>query len=125
MLEFCFSCWTTTFRRKGSVCQKVSISVGQYQFLSRTTHRVFLKLERIFLKFYIKVESLRVEKLTEPNFSEKFSFSEKATKFLQNRVFWLLSRNLCFDVSFLNLKMVHNSVIYDSAKFASGSSAAV
>ena len=45
---------------------------------------------RVLLKFYMKLMGLKVQKLTQPNFSEKFSFfGKKAQKFLQNWVFGL------------------------------------
>ena len=59
-----------------SVDQCVSMSVGQlvsYQFFSKMTHR-------IFLKFYMKLEGVKCQKLTNPNFSEKFSFWGKNQK---------------------------------------------
>ena len=54
----------------------VTMSVGlkvSYQFFSVSAHR-------IFLKFYMKLEGLKGQKLMEPNFSEKFSFWGKSPK---------------------------------------------
>ena len=49
-----------------SVYQYVSMPLGHsvsYQFFPKMAHS-------IFLKFYMKLEGLKVQKLTEPNFSE-------------------------------------------------------
>lgn len=71
------SFWTPTFRPRGfyettfvsrSMCQYVSVSV--ISFFSKVAHRNFLN-------FYIKLEGLKDQKLTETSFSEKFLFLGK------------------------------------------------
>ena len=52
-----------------SVDHYVSRSAGRYA--SRSVNST---ADRIFVKFYMKLESLKGQKLTKPNFSEKFSF---------------------------------------------------
>ena len=64
------------------LCVAISVGLkGSYQFFS-------VRAQRIFLKFYIKLEGLKGQKMTEPIFSEKL----------------------------ITVKMMHNSDPYDSAK---------
>ena len=72
-------------------------------FFSRT-------VDRIFLKFNIKLEALNHQNLRKPNFSEKCG---KAPKFLKNKVFWLFTKIQSFDVSLFNPTMEHYNVVYD------------
>ena len=68
----------------------VTMSVGlkvSYQFFSVRAHR-------IFLKFYMKLEGLKDQKLTEPNFSEKFLFWGKSLKIPPKLDFLALAKNL-------------------------------
>ena len=47
----------------------------------------------IFLKYYIKLEGLKSQKLAKPHFLEDSHFSEKAREFLQKKgFFWLLEK---------------------------------
>ena len=48
---------------------------------------------KIFLKYYIKLEGLKSQKLAKPHFLEDSHFSEKAQKFLQKKGFFGFWKN--------------------------------
>ena len=70
----------------------------------RTAHR-------IFLKFYMKLEGLNGQKLTKLNILEKFSFLGKYRKIPPELGLLAFLKNL------IHCLTVHNSVLYNSAKF--------
>ena len=91
-----------------SVFQKVS-----YQFFSKTVHRICLNI-------YMKLEGRKSKKLTQLNFSEKFLFWGNSPKIPPKQGFFAFAKKKkkSINMSFFTLKMVHNSVLYDSAKTA-------
>ena len=80
------------------------MSVGQQALFSKSNHR-------IFLKFYMKLEGRKVQKLMDFNFQKKFHFGEKSQTFLQNRVQWVLPNIQSIDVSIFIQKIVHSNVL--------------
>ena len=73
----------------------------------------------------MNLEGLKGQKLMKRNFSKNVHLGEKAQKFLQNRLFWAFAKNLICSCVFFTPKMVHISVLYDSAKSVSGKNLAL
>ena len=94
-----------------SVCQHGRLSACQlvcHQSFSSMAHR-------IFPKFYMQLECLKVEKLTGPIFFRNSHFKEKTKKSSKIEFFWLLLKIESIFV-FFYLKVVNKSILHDSAK---------
>ena len=95
-------------------------TMSLYQFVSRLVIRSSQKrLIGFFSKFYMKLEDLKGQKLTELNVPKTSRFRRKAKKFLQSRGFWALARKVIdwsINIRFFNLKMVRNTLLNGSAK---------
>ena len=98
--------------RKGHM--RPLLSVGQYT--SRSVNSFSQnRLIGFFLKFYMKLEGIEGQKLTKPNFSEKFSFLWKPPKISSKTEFFSYCQKFNPLMSFLTKKWCI-SVLYNSAK---------
>ena len=69
-------------RQKGGSYEIVFASISVVQYVSRSVKSFYqIWLIGFFWNFYMTLEDLKAQKLTDPNFSEKFSFWGKTQKF--------------------------------------------
>ena len=94
-----------------TVCQCISLSVSQVGELTVVLKNGSWSCSKILYGV------LRV-KLKKPNFPEKFSFLRNSPKIPPRWVFLVFAKNSTYWHLFLPPKIVHKSVLYDSAKTA-------
>ena len=66
----------------------------------------------IFLTFYVNLDGRKGENSQSRIFQKKSHFREKAQKFLQNKVFWLLPKLSSIDLFFYPKNIILQSMIY-------------